>query len=79
MPANSKVRAVNMSCERARRLVRITTETGRAPSGWVYLNPAGCEGVIVRRRDRARVVARNYRLPKGAAGVRTIIYRGCKS
>lgn len=79
VPANpqaSVVRAVNMSCAKARWLVREQTFSGRTPARWV---PAGCEGMIVRRSDRPYVLSHGYRIPKGAPAVRAVVYRGCVS
>jgi hypothetical protein len=78
-PEPSRVQAVNMSCSKARELVRRQTFSGRTAPGWVWINPAGCEGLIVRRRDRAYVLSHGYRIPKGAPAVRAVIYRGCRS
>lgn len=78
-PRPSLVKAVNMTCRKARRLVRAQTFSGRTEPGWVWINPAGCEGLIVRRRHRAYVLSHGYRLPKGAPGVRAVIFRGCRS
>lgn len=79
-PMASTVLAVNMSCRRARQLVASTTRNNRkAPRGWVYINPAGCEGFIVRTRDRGGFIKRQYRFQAGASGVRSNIYRGCRS
>lgn len=78
-PRASYVRAVNMSCAKARWLVREQTYSHRMPAGWVWINPAGCEGFIVRRRDQGYVLSHGYRLPTGAPAVRAVIYRGCAS
>lgn len=79
-PLPSTVEAINMPCRKARRLVRYTTRHNRRPPrGWIYINPAGCEGIIVRRRDRKWVIAHDYRPRPGRQAVWSVIYRGCRS
>jgi hypothetical protein len=75
----SPVYASHIACPRARRIVRRFVATDRLPRGWTSLNPAGCEHVIFRRRDRERIVRNGYRAPPGVPLVATIRMRGCGS
>ena len=74
----STVVAYNMGCAAARSLVRRTVAAGRrAPAGWRHLNPAGCEGYIVRRADAAWVMRHGNSPRPGRPAVSTTIIAGC--
>ena len=76
----STVSAVNMSCKRARRIVRFATFHGQtAPRGWGFINPGGWEGLIVRRKQKKWVISHSYRVKPGMRAIYTVIYRGCTS
>jgi hypothetical protein len=73
------VYATHIACRRARRIVRRFVARDRLPRGWTSLNPAGCEHVIFRRRDREPIMRNGYRAPPGVPLVATIRMRGCES
>lgn len=76
----STATAVNMACRPARALVRATAlGRGVAPGGWVFVNPAGCEGLIVRAADAAWVRAHGYRPRPDRPAVVATVYPGCRS
>lgn len=72
------VQASNVSCQRARPIARRFSASGAVPRGWDRINPAGCEWVLFRRRDRARVIENGYSVP-GVPTIRTVRDRGCTS
>lgn len=78
-PEASSVRAINTNCNNARNLVWWQTFRGRTPPGWVWINPGGCEGLIVRRRDRGYVISHGYQPRPGAPAAIATIFRGCRS
>ena len=79
-PDSSPVRVVNISCRRARRIVRYATRHYQtAPRKWVFINPGGCEGMIVRKRDKNWVIRHTYRPRPGRPFIYTVIYSGCHS
>jgi hypothetical protein len=49
------VRAQAITCTKARRLARQLVRRHAFPPHWTSSNPAGCEHIIFRRRDRAAV------------------------
>ena len=75
----SPVRATALSCTKARRIARRFAAGGHLPRGWVGVNPAGCEWVLMRRVDRDRVVGNGYQAPRGVPTVSTTRDRGCTS
>lgn len=77
----SVVVAVNMSCRVARTVVAGTMNPSHtAPAGWAYINPAGCEGKIVRQADfQAALTSPSRRPPLGRPYVSVIIYAWCRS
>ena len=76
---NAPVRAKGISCAKARPIAKRFAKSGRLPSGWDSVNPAGCEHVIFRASDRSYVLAHQYRAPKGAPVINTVKFRGCSS
>jgi hypothetical protein len=73
------VRAKSISCARARPIARRFARGGGLPNGWDSVNPAGCEHVLFRAKDRSYVLAHYYRAPAGAPQVNTVKFRGCSS
>lgn len=55
------VRAHAITCTKARRLARQLVRRHAFPAHWTSSNPAGCEHVIFRRRDRAAVQRGDFR------------------
>ena len=68
-----------MACRRGRRIARRLAIDGRLPRGWTARNPAGCEWVIFRRRDRRAIVNNGYRPPGDQPVIYTAFDRGCNS
>lgn len=76
----SHVRAINMNCTAARSIVRRTAKNnGEPPAGWTFVNPAGCEGVIVRNGDVDWTANHRYRTPPGRPAISVVIFAGCNS
>ena len=73
------VQVQNVSCRRGRPIARRFSATGALPSGWEGRNPGGCEWVLFRKRDRARVIRNGYQAPPGVPTILTVRDRGCTS
>jgi uncharacterized membrane protein len=73
------VRATGVSCAKARKIARRFAVDGHLPRGWDSVNPAGCEHVIFRARDRGYVLSHQYRAPGGAPLINAVKFRGCNS
>lgn len=74
----SKVHASDISCIRARRLVRRYVQGDRLARTWTAENPGGCEYLMYRREDRALYERRSP--PRaGAPLIHFTKFRGCHS
>jgi hypothetical protein len=73
------VRATGVSCAHARPIAKRFAKSGRLPSGWDSVNPAGCEHVLFRAGDRDYVLAHQYHAPAGSPLINTVRFRGCSS
>jgi hypothetical protein len=74
----SGVRATSIGCRKARRIAKRFATTRALPRGWDASNPAGCEWLLFRKRDRDAVI-QHGKPPRGEPLVRTEVYRGCRS
>lgn len=74
----SKVHASQISCHRARRLVRRYVQKDKLARTWIAVNPAGCEYLMYRRRDR-QVYEHQYSPRAGAPLIAFTKFRGCNS
>lgn len=74
----SEINASEISCLRARRLVRRYVQDDKLARTWIAVNPAGCEYLMYRRKDRD-VYDDQYSPHAGAPLIAFTKYRGCNS
>lgn len=73
------VYATAISCAKARRIALRFARDGKFVRGWTGVNPAGCEWILMRRRDKADVIANGYQGAPGMPTVGVSRSRGCNS
>lgn len=73
------VSATSISCAKARRIALRFSRDGEFVRGWTGVNPAGCEWVLMRRRDKDDVVENGYQAGPGMPVIGTSRMRGCTS